>query len=630
MKIKHLLLLFALIFHADALIGQNYYGINFSGENMLQRCQRCIEVFKQKPKEVKFSVKKDSIGNLFFEITNKEWFNLLFENELDGIALDIVSKEKYDCSISYISDDEDIKGLLSKPVYTKELKSGLKPYDETRYRVKIGQLLKRDLNKELEFNILFLSNNNLCNYYTIFDLDSYNWGLLDMGMYLDSLTYKTRLGKALDEDNYSLKYKTLKFKVPFKKNISVYSQNDIKPLYDSLRLTDFNIKKINIRAYASVEGSLERNIVLQKQRANSIAKALQSFQTPTIVTEIFTSENWVEFLNDIDGTNYAYLAELSKRQIKGKLRGNTAIKLEPILKNHRKAVITLQLEKKDKYKNKSGEELLYLFHTSIAEERIDKALEIQNSIFEKLKNDEISPDYLNTMVIPKQIKYIDLLNKNASFKYLMNDDNVITTYNELKDLEKIAPENGKVKYNIAAIKFRIWQNNIQFVDEYKFQEEIYELRDYGIFPSFVDRMLVNFHLIKAELFMREGDYNNKDKSVKYIYDNYKKFPMTDFDHLSLAQYLTYFSNYGRAVRVLNKKVKSIDVDEDLLFYYLNLTLVNDRLTRRPGYRTTMLNAINMNRERYCKLFNPLGEGGVTFQLLDNKYIRKTYCENCNQ
>ena len=629
MKVKYLLLLVPIfVLQTNLLFSQNYYGIEFSAPNMIQRCQRCIEVFNQKPKEVKFSVKKDSIGNLFFEVTDKEWFNLLFINEFDGIALDIVSKEKYDCSIRYI-EDTDIKGKLLKPVYTKELKEGLFAYDDTRFRVKIGTLLKEDLNKELEFNILFLNNNNLCNYYTIFDLDSYNWGLLDMGMFLDSVTYQTKLGKALDEQNYSLKYKNLKFIVPFKKNIAVYSQKDIKPLYDSLKLTDYNIKTINIRAYSSVEGSLERNIELQEQRANSIAKALQTFQEPTIVTEIFTSENWVEFLNDVSESNYAYLAELSKSQIKGKLRGNTAAKLEPILKNHRKAVITLQLEKKDRYKDKTSEELLYLFNTSIAEERIENAIEIQNSIFERLKNKEISPDYLSTMVIPRQIKYIDLLNKNAAFKYLMDDTNILSTYDELKSLEEMVPKNGKVKYNIAAIKFRIWQNNIQPIDENIFQLEIYDLRNYGIFPSFVDRMLVNFHLIKAELFMRKGDYENKDRSVKYIYDNYKKFPMTDFDYLSLAQYLTYFSNYDRAVRVLTKKVRSIDVDEDLLFYYLNLTLINDRLTRRPGYRTIMLNAINMNKERYCKIYNPLGQGGITFQLLDNVYLRKTYCENCN-
>ena len=44
----------------------------------------------------------------------------------------------------------------------------------------------------------------------------------------------------------------------------------------------------------------------------------------------------------------------------------------------------------------------------------------------------------------------------------------------------------------------------------------------------------------------------------------------------------------------------------------------------------MLNAINMNNDRFCKLFSSSLSDGVTFQLLENEYLRKTYCENCNK
>ena len=33
---------------------------------------------------------------------------------------------------------------------------------------------------------------------------------------------------------------------------------------------------------------------------------------------------------------------------------------------------------------------------------------------------------------------------------------------------------------------------------------------------------------------------------------------------------------------------------------------------------------------YCKLFNSIEKGGITFQLLDNEYLRDTYCENCRE
>ncbi|SDW11325.1 hypothetical protein SAMN05444411_10192 [Lutibacter oricola] len=625
----HTLLLIFLIFKGVIVTSQNMYDIVMPGYDRDTKCQKFKQIFKNKPKEVLFSVKADSSNDLYFHITDKKWFNELFKTSGDGIAIDIVSKDRYNCNIDEITKSQ-IKGDLQKPVYAAQLKRGLKPSGANRFKVKIGKLPEALIGKDVEYNILFLSNRNLCMYYTIFDLEAYRWDLLNMGVYLDSLDYKSKLNTTKEKEGYTLKYKTLKFNIPFQKNKSNYSQDDIKPLYDSLRLTDFNIKKINIRAYSSVEGNLERNIELQEQRANSIVSALQSFQKPTIITEVFSSENWVEFLSDVTKTNYSNLADLTKKQIKNKLVGKASIDLEPYLKNHRKAIITLDLEKKDKYKEKSPNELLDLFNSSIANNKINEALEIQNSIFEKLK-DELAPaSFLDKMIVPKQVKYITILNKNAAFKYLLDKAYLLISFSELKKLEKLDPKNGKIKYNIAALKFRIWKHKAQPVNENTFKKEILALQQYGISLPLINRMLVNFHIIKSELFLRSGDYANKDKSVSYILKNYSKFPLSDSDYLSLTQYLSYYSNYKKAIGILENKVKSLNVDEDLLFYYLNLTLIDKELTQTSNYRTTMLNAVNMNKERFCKLFNAVGKGGVTFQLLRDEYLRKTYCENCEQ
>lgn len=111
-------------------------------------------------------------------------------------------------------------------------------------------------------------------------------------------------------------------------------------------------------------------------------------------------------------------------------------------------------------------------------------------------------------------------------------------------------------------------------------------------------------------------------------NNYKKFKLSEYDYLSLAQFLTYYANMEKAVTLLDKKARSITTDENLLFYYLNLTIINSKLTETTEYRTIMLNAINMNKKRFCDLFTPSLEGGVTFQLLENSYLKSTYCESC--
>ncbi|NNK87589.1 MAG: hypothetical protein HKO90_04845, partial [Flavobacteriaceae bacterium] len=120
----------------------------------------------------------------------------------------------------------------------------------------------------------------------------------------------------------------------------------------------------------------------------------------------------------------------------------------------------------------------------------------------------------------------------------------------------------------------------------------------------------------------------KDQSVEFILNNYGRFDLSDFDYLSLAQFFSYYGNIQMSVDLLTDKARTIEIDEDLLFYYINLTLTDTALTQTSEYRTIMLNAYNLNRDRYCRLFDTFGTGGVTFQLLEDPYLRNSYCENC--
>lgn len=608
---------------------QHYFDIEFPNANRDAVCQKYIQLFNQRPKEVGFSIVKDENNTLFFQTNSKEWFQQLFKNAGDGLAVDIVSKDRYNCSEDEIEKSQ-IKGHLLKPVYSSALHKILKQDEKGMFKVRLGSIPADLIGKDLEFNILFLSNKNLCLYYNIYDIKSYQWELLDMGFYLDSLTYKTKLRDKLDQESYTLKYKTLKFKIPFQKNKSEYSQEDIKPLYDSLRLTDFNIKKIHIRAYSSIEGNLERNIELQEQRANSIVSAMQSFQQPTIVTEVNSSENWVEFLNDITGTEYENYKELSKAQIKSKLANGSASDLEKYLKNHRKAIISLELEKKDPYNKMTADELMSTFNKTIIEDNLDNALAIQNSLFERLKGKEKNPDFLQKMIVPKQLKFVQIFNKNSAFRALMDIKQLLISYNDFLELSNLSPKDPRIQYNLIAAKIQLWRFKALPIKEETLKKEILELKNFDIKAPLIKRMMVNFHITKSELLMQKRDYINKDKSVAYIYENYKSVPLTDYDYLSLAQYLSYYSNHSKAIKILEDKVKSIEVDENLLFYYINLTLIDTELTQTPDYRTTMLNALNMNKEKFCRLFNPSNDGGVTFQLLEDDYLRNTYCENCTK
>ena len=621
---KIIIALFTLFMFSIEISAQNNYGINFSERKSNKTCQSFRQLFNQKPREVKFSVIRDG-NKLYFQINDKQWFSRLLKDKKNGLAIDVIDKALYDCSKTTIEKSQ-IKGQLLKPVYSRDLRRGLEPYGEKFFRTYVGQVPANLSDKSLEYNILFLNNNNLCRYQIIYNLESYPWDLLDMGMYLDSLTYNHKAIKP--KEDYILKTKSFKFIIPFEKNKSEYTQEDIKPIYDSLRLTDFNIKTINIKAYSSVEGSLERNIELQEQRANTIVIALQSFQKPTIKTVVTSSENWVEFLNDIKDTKHADLASLSKKQIKSKLVGQLSKDLEPVLKNHRKAVLELGLEKIDKYKDMSSDQLVSMFDSAIKNAQVEEAKLIQNSIFEKIKSKTLSPDILNELKVPEQVKFAKVMNKNSAFKYMLDKKKTLIVYNELKALEKLVPNDSEVKYNITAVMIHLWRFRALDVKPSVLKQQINALKNYNISEHLVTRMLVNFNIISAENNMRKRDYRAKDASVKYINQSYKKFELSDYDYLSLAQFFSFYANTNLAVDLLEAKSRRIDIDEDLLFYYLNLTIVDENLTQKPDYRTVLLNAFNMNPERFCTLFNSIENGGVTFQLLEDEYLRTTYCESC--
>jgi hypothetical protein len=60
-----------------------------------------------------------------------------------------------------------------------------------------------------------------------------------------------------------------------------------------------------------------------------------------------------------------------------------------------------------------------------------------------------------------------------------------------------------------------------------------------------------------------------------------------------------------------------------------LTISKDKYLLSGGYRAFLLNVVNSNPSRFCHLFDPVSQGGLSFQVLQNSFLKKTWCENCN-
>ncbi|HZY81633.1 MAG TPA: hypothetical protein VFE50_19050 [Cyclobacteriaceae bacterium] len=625
---RRALIIFFLLFFFEAraqFTNRNNYDIKgVSQAEMPKRCGDMAAKLKSLPAEVQFATK--IIGDSTFLIFNEpRLFWQFFDSKKDGFAIDIVNQDQFQCdNIQRLSGQFSHKGYLLEPVYRDDIKKRLRMSDRNIIYV-FGGLIPKSFDKtKIETNQILIDDQYLCNYTTVVNVDSHAWEMLPMGLYYDTLNRDNL------EERYKDLAKTLRFTIPFAKNTSVYKKEDIKPLYDSLKITDYAITDIRIRAFTSVEGSLQRNLELQDERAQSIVAAMQSFQPESIKSEITSNENWVEFLEAINGTPYQYLMSMSKDEIKEALKDQKlADKLEPTLAKERKAIIELVLEKRVTYSKATPAELKNYFSQSIAKKNIDEAMYLQEIIFHKIEREELPTNFINELEVPKAIEFGSLLINQAAYNFEHNNQNVFEALKVFNELNELLGGNAKVDYNISALRLKGWLKTRTLPAGSPLRATIESLEKRGIPRALVTRLMINYHIAQAEINYWEGKYPEREKSIRFILDSYKKINLKDADLTSLSRFLSYNSRFELAEKVLEPRIKALDASEDLLFHYVMLTISDHKHTLTPGYRSFLLNVVNSNKQRFCRLFEPVSKGGLSFQILEDAFLKKTWCENCN-
>ncbi|MEO5584608.1 MAG: hypothetical protein ABIQ75_04050 [Flavobacteriales bacterium] len=618
-----LLLLFASL---HVLAQQLPFDMSVAGDRYNNLCRACLSAMRDKPKEVQLGLFADERGDVWFTISDERFFNTLFTGPGDGISVDVIPRSLYGCTKPPVKSDY-FKGTALDPVYLDALKKSMRKTNTGPILMKAGHVPEELRKQPFELALVLLKDKYFCYYNGFYNLRSYRWDLLDMGLYLDSLTYHDATDTAI---NVLRSDKVMRFTIPFAKNKAEYSAKDLAPLRDSLRLTDFTIYAIDIHAYSSVEGSEAHNIELQKQRAASILRAMQSYQRPGIATTTEANENWVEFLNDVGSSPYPDLAGLSKEDVKARLRDPAVLqRLEPMLARHRKALVTVYLRKNSAFTNADTTQLVSDLQKALEDGDPQRASEVQRAMFRRIADHAAPNSLLDRVEIPRKKEFLLLLDQHATLNYFLDPSTALASYRELEALDKEFPNDVHLRYNLCALKFRVWKDGTLDVNADDFLRQINALKYLGIPEPLVRRMQVNHRIILADRHMREGRYSQKDEDLKFVEANYPRLALTDKDLLSLAQYFASYGDYVKARALIEPRLTHINVSEDLLFYYLNLTLTDAATTAKPAYRKVMLNAINSDRRRFCDLFEPFGKG-ITFQLLDDPYLKKTWCEECQR
>ena len=195
-------------------------------------------------------------------------------------------------------------------------------------------------------------------------------------------------------------------------------------------------------------------------------------------------------------------------------------------------------------------------------------------------------------------------------------------------LKQLDPENGRINYNICALRFFMWQYGADSLASKLLMKEINTLLNKGINMMLVKRMLINYHILKCEDQMRIYNYVGKDSSLNVIRNIYNGIRLNDEDIYSLARYYSFYAHQDWAEEIITPRIDKVDVSEDLIFYYINLLFFHPSSYGSEDFYKASLNGITLNRKRFCDFFLPNNKGGASMQLLDYEVIKTSYCEQC--
>ena len=621
-------LVIVLLFLNNQLFSQLPYNLIDGRTNTL--CQYCQQQINSKPIEVLFGIQINANGDIFLSMDSKIWFNKIFKNNSYGVTIDLVPKDRYACRGDIKDGNSLPKGTMTAPIYKDEMVNASMDLVGDLIHTKVGKVPAKLKGKTLEGNLVILNGPYICYYTNFVNIDRNVWQLLPMGLFTDSLVNNNLSNDdAKSTQDFFTYSKKVELSIPFDKNSSNFSSADLSKTYDSFSLSKFKLKKVDIRAYSSIEGGEKTNKILMQKRADTIIKALKKYNVNLKRINVITAENWLDFYTDIDTSKHKDLNNFSKIEIKQKLTDKALLaEVEPLLARERKAIVTLYLEEKSAEVEMQNDSIIAQFNEAINKKYIDKARSIQKEVVDRIFDNKLPLEYLGKLEVPKTKDFISLQNDKEVYKYLLRATSEYEALDNFIALKKIDSTNGRISYNICALKFFMWKyGNDSTIKKYLLKE-INQLTKKGINKPLVTRMLINYQIMKSEDDMIKANYKGKDSALTIIRTIYNDIKLSDEDVYSIAKYFSYYSKQEWAMEIVAPRIGKLNASEDLVFYYLNLLFYKPNEYGSPDFNKATINSINLNKKRYCNFFLPNDKGGASMQLLDNEEIRNTYCAEC--
>lgn len=570
-------------------------------------------------------------GQIVFKYNDLKKFKRFIKASKDGLVVDVVQKEQFNkCNSENIADFSKVnvgymtKKIFSKKIYKNNIAQGEgKKNKVTKLEVVLGQLPVLFNPQDIELNLMIVKEKSVCHNIPQTWVDRKIFDFVPkIGLLPDTL-----LPAGIRKYAPTATSSELNFKIPFEQGKFNYKPDDMIPVLAALNEPDFIINKIYIEAYSSLEGSVAENAVLQKKRAQSIVKALETNQNASIVDSIITAANLKDLQNDCKGTIFDAVCDMNLEEAVAYVNSR-AKDMEMFLENHRYANVTIWVtydidgEKEQKY-------VLTQFNRAVEAGQLNTALSIQKYILKRVVEGRYNSNAVTDMRIPQGKEYVGLnMNKIwlTQFIYMdiLDEDYMI----KIDDLNKIDQNNIYVDFNDVLCEVLLTDLENERVQQ-NLQNRIDRMYNTALRVDLVDLLNIELQYQIMDIYKDSLGYDHPTviKTMDKIKDIIKIDELTWENSLKLASVFLIHADYNFAVRLLEPWI----YDKNVPFVYLTTYATACSKVDYKIHSNNFVNVMEMIKKQDPEFFCSLFKGDkLSVQTFVNTRIKKLYCDTCKK
>ncbi|BDD02591.1 hypothetical protein [Aureibacter tunicatorum] len=572
------------------------------------------------PYKFGYGVRNDSI---FYSFYNENYLRKIFKKNTflkgynDGVLIDILTKKE--C----LSATDKLEFYKNRPAIfmrKSQIYKNMKKVDDNRIEVFCGVIPEEYKYKEIEMNITFVKRRMRVIRVITFNPFSHVSSVLPFINLVEMSVPKSADYVIVKKIEESFFY--------FEENKSILREHDKVGFLEQIKdqLNDgWTVTGAKLTAFASVEGKLEDNQTLYKDRAQTVENCIKGYLPDNYKIPVKMGENWRQFKREIKGTAADTLLRYSKEEVKKIINENNLNdEMEHYLAPQRYVKLTTRLEKQMLAVDYSDLALLRSFEDGLREKRlkINDLKSNQAMIIKRILDKKIDfKEYLK-IEIPDHSSLIDLKFNNLLLKTKLypHADSVIIAYDKMI---KLKPNDNRLKYNWVVYKQLYHRYEEKSFERIKKYTSILKNGEFNTERLELNNLLIE---LKHAPFKPKHRENIETKILNMI-DSMK---LRDKEKITIAYYTVSANSLKPTIKLMEELIDTGYEFKDFDIEIYVRCIIRD-FDEENSKHLKMLNLLlERDKSRFCDIYSSYLEGGVTFQLLLEQYFKKQYLETCEE